>query len=163
MITFRVERDNELIEMLIDKEGRFWRSVEFGPRPDGLEIGDKRCKDCVRRKSCWGSEIELVENLIAIDEDEIPDVSERTGYEEAIMEYQAAEIDKEEAQERMLTYRTTLEKIVGVRHVVKGRGRIIRWTPTVTKRWNIKQLEADHPELIVKYKEKKLSRRFYVK
>jgi putative phage-type endonuclease len=54
MEIIRVERDEELIAMIIEAEEHFWKIKENGPIPDRLELGDKCCKGCNWRLTCWG-------------------------------------------------------------------------------------------------------------
>jgi predicted phage-related endonuclease len=49
-----LERDDELVQLIIDAEEKFWRTVENGPMPDRLEQGHKTCKGCNFRLTCWG-------------------------------------------------------------------------------------------------------------
>lgn len=54
LLVVPVERDDELIKMIIEAEENFWKHVENGPIIDRLDTGDTRCRKCVFRLTCWG-------------------------------------------------------------------------------------------------------------
>lgn len=141
LLTFEVNRDDELINGLIEKEEAFWKMVTEGPAPEPLPEGDKRCKKCTRRKTCGRDEIIEEANF---SEDEL-DVSNNAEFKEAIEEYLNAKEVKEEAELIIESSKERLDKILGNNKKMRGFGH------QVWRQQNIyldtKTLFAEHPEI----------------
>ncbi len=139
-IPCEVKVDYELADMIIGNEEKFWRMVENGPTPDALEIGDKRCKSCAYRKTCWGP---LDEYQAGNDKEdpEIPDLSEDKKYVEAVNDYTTARDVLKEAELLKEDARARLLKIMGKRTAVRGAGAKIYYKPSVRTYWDLEALE----------------------
>src|SRR5438876_7558414 len=60
LIWFDVERDQSLIDKLIEDEATFWASVQNGPYKDRLDPKDRRCGVCPWRRTCQGEALVTV-------------------------------------------------------------------------------------------------------
>jgi len=71
-----VEKDRDLLNLMRAAGDKFWQSVEYGPSPPRLDLGDKRCGRCQYRIGCWKEELEAMEaaqppDLVVIENDEL--------------------------------------------------------------------------------------------
>jgi len=163
MLILPVARDEELINLILEREERFWRHVENGPRPDRLEWGDKRCKSCCYRLSCWKNEwVEYKEDASQDTEDEYIEDNDKE-FVEACKAHSESGAILEEAQEVFDSSREKLFKLVGDRERVKCREAKIIYARQVTKRVNLKEMKSAYPDLVNKYEYESISRpfRFY--
>lgn len=157
-LTFPVKRDETFINDLILAEEKFWRKVENGPAPDSLDIGDKRCRDCAWRLTCLGED--SLDLPPAEYGEDIPDVSEETGYAKAVRDYLTAKEIADEATQMMAENADTLKQIIGDKPAVKGAGVKIYYRPQETKRFDTKGFRVKHPEFDNDYLKTTKSRPF---
>ena len=54
---YRVERDQELIDMIAKEVAAFWKVVQSGIPPERLKWSDPRCQECIFRRTCQGKAI----------------------------------------------------------------------------------------------------------
>ncbi len=142
-----VERDEELISMLINLEADFWVHVQNMTLPP-LDGSDASAKFLAERfpNSTPRSKIEL------------PDVAETllTQYDEACEQLEAVTERKQEAENR-------LKEMLGDNEIGTANGRIITWKSIVQDRLDSKTLKAEHPTIYQKYINKISYRRFSVR
>ncbi len=148
--TFRwkfVERDDELIKMLIGIEADFWNHVETNSPPplDGSEASAKflaeRFPDSTPK-----SQITLPDNAA-----------------ELIGEYDEACKQLEEVTERKQKAENLLKEMLGENEVGTSENHIVVWKSMSQERLDSKTLKAEHPTLYKKYVNKISYRRFAVK
>ena len=148
--TFRwkfVERDEELISMLIELELDFWNHVQDGTPPplDGSEASAKflseRFPDSVPK-----SQIEL------------PDTAA-----ELLAQYDQACEELETVTERKQKAENLLKEMMGENEVGTSGDRVITWKSVSQERLDSKTLKAEHPTLCKKYTNKTSYRRFTIK
>ena len=142
-----VERDEELISMLIDLEADFWEHVQ-NMTPPPLDGSDASAKFLAERfpNSTPRSKIEL------------PDMADAllTQYDEACEQLEAVTERKQEAENR-------LKEMLGDNEVGTANGRIVTWKSIVQDRLDSKTLKAEHPTIYQKYINKISYRRFSVR
>lgn len=161
LLVVPVQRDDELIEKIVESEERFWQMVENGPTPDALDLGDKRCRSCVYRKTCWG---ELWDRWFEVckdkDEAEIPDLSKDKKYIAAVNDYIIADDAFKEADLLKQEAKARLIEIMGDRVAVRGAGMKIYYKPSIRHYWDLKLLEKDYPYLKPKYEKTSITKTF---
>ena len=142
-----VERDEELISMLINLEADFWEHVQ-NMTPPPLDGSDASAKFLAERfpDSTPRSKIEL------------PDMADAllTQYDEACEQLEAVTERKQEAENR-------LKEMLGDNEVGTANGRIVTWKSIVQDRLDSKTLKAEHPAIYQKYINKISYRRFSVR
>lgn len=148
--TFRwklVERDEELISMLVELEADFWHHVEDGTPPamDGSNASAKflseRFPDSVPK-----SQIALPDTAADLIQQ----------YDTACEQLEAITEQKQEAENK-------LKELLGENEVGTAGDRIIVWKSVSQERLDSKTLKAEHPALYQKYANKTSYRRFTIK
>ena len=148
--TFRwkfVERDEELISMLIELESAFWNHVQDGTPPplDGSDASAKFLADCFH-DSIPKSHITLPDTAADL----------LAQYDEACEELDAVAERKQRAE-------NLLKEMMGTNEVGTAGDRIVTWKSVSQERLDSKTLKAEHPALYKKYANKSSYRRFTVK
>lgn len=148
--TFRwklVERDEELISMLIELEANFWDHVQMNTPPamDGSAASAKflseRFPDSVPK-----SQITLPDTAIDLIQQ----------YDTACEQLEVITEQKQEAENK-------LKELLGENEVGTAGDRIIVWKSVSQERLDSKTLKAEHPALYQKYANKTSYRRFTIK
>ena len=142
-----VERDEELISMLIELETAFWNYVQDRTPPplDGSEASakflSKRFPDSIPK-----SQIEL------------PDMAADllAQYDEAIEQLEAVTEQKQRAE-------NLLKEMLGDNEIGTAGDRIITWKSISQERLDSKTLRAEHPALCKKYTSTTSYRRFTIR
>ena len=142
-----IERDEELISMLIQLETDFWNHVQDGTPPP-LDGSDASAKFLAERfpNSRPKSHIILPETA-----DEL-----LAQYDEACEELEAVTERKQKAE-------NLLKEMIGENEVGTAGDRIITWKSVSQERLDSKTLRAEHPVLYKKYVNQTSYRRFSVK
>ena len=142
-----IERDEELISMLIQLETDFWNHVQDGTPPP-LDGSDASAKFLAERfsNSTPRSHITLPDtaaNLLA-------------QYDEACEELEVITERKQKAE-------NLLKEMIGENEVGTAGDRVITWKSVSQERLDSKTLRAEHPVLYKKYVNQTSYRRFSVK
>ena len=142
-----VERDDELIDMLISFESVFWRHVQ-DMTPPPLDGSDASAKFLAERfpNSVPQSQIALP-----------PSASE------LLAQYDEACEDLDAATERKQKAENLLKEMLGDNEVGTVGDKIITWKSISQERLDSKTLKAEHPTLYKQYSNKISYRRFSVK
>lgn len=148
--TFRwkfVERDEELISMLLELESTFWNHVQDRTPPplDGSDASKKFLSERFP-SSTPSSHITLPDaaaDLLA-------------QYDEACEELEIVTEKKQRAE-------NLLKEMMGSNEVGVAGGRVITWKNVAQERLDSKTLKAEHPALCKKYTSKTSYRRFTIK
>jgi len=148
--TFRwkfVERDEELISMLIELESAFWNHVQ-DCTPPPLDGSDASAKFLSQRfpSSTPQSHITLPDTAAAL-------LSE---YDEACAQLEIVTEKKQKAE-------NLLKEMMGDNEVGTAGGRVVTWKSVSQERLDSKTLKAEHPVLYKKYANKSSYRRFTIK
>ena len=148
--TFRwkfVERDEELISMLIELETDFWNHVQ-DCTPPPLDGSDASAKFLAQRfpSSTPKSHITLPDTAADL-------LSE---YDEACAQLEIVTEKKQKAE-------NLLKEMMGENEVGTAGGRVVTWKSVAQERLDIKTLKAEHPTLYKKYANKSSYRRFTIK
>jgi putative phage-type endonuclease len=142
-----VERDEELIETLIQLEAEFWDCVrsDVPPPLDGSEASAKflsrRFPDSIPE-----TKIELPANAA-----------------ELIRQYDEAREQMEQTEERKNEAENLLKQMLGDNEAGIAGNRVITWKSISQERFDSKTLKAEHPVLYRKYANKSSYRRFTIK
>ena len=142
-----IERDEELISMLIELESAFWNHIQNGTPPP-LDGSDASAKFLSERfpNSVPKSQIELPDtaaNLLA-------------QYDEAIEQLETITEQKQRAE-------NLLKEMLGDNEIGTAGDRVITWKSVSQERLDSKTLKAEHPTLCKKYTNKTSYRRFTIK
>lgn len=142
-----IKRDNDLIEILIKLERKFWRYVETNTVPplDGTEVSSKLL-DLLYPDSKSTDMIQLspeAEQLIL-------------NYQNATQEEKQALYKKEEAINR-------LKAILGDNECGTINGKTVDWRSISTERFDSKKFQAEMPDIYPKFLLKSYFRRFSIK
>lgn len=148
--TFRwkfVERDEELISMLIDLEADFWKHVQ-DCTPPPLDGSDASAKFLAQRfpSSTPKSQITL------------PDAAA-----DLLSQYDDACEELEIVTERKQRAENLLKEMLGENEVGTSGSHIVTWKSVSQERLDSKTLKAEHPALCKKYTNKTSYRRFTIK
>ena len=142
-----VERDEELISMLIELESAFWNHVQDGTPPP-LDGSDASAKFLSERfpSSTPKSHITL------------PDTAA-----DLLAQYDEACEQLEIVTERKQKAENLLKEMLGDNEVGTAGGRIVTWKSVSQERLDGKTLKAEHPVLCKKYTNTTSYRRFSIK
>lgn len=142
-----VERDEELISMLIELESAFWNHVQ-DCTPPPLDGSDAAAKFLSERfpTSKPTSHITL------------PDTAA-----DLLAQYDEACAELEAVTERRQKAENLLKEMLGDNEVGTAAGRVITWKSVAQERLDSKTLKAEHPALCKKYTNKTSYRRFTIK
>lgn len=142
-----VERDEELISMLIELEADFWDYVRLGTPPP-LDGSTASAKFLAERfpSSNPKSKIALPDSAIDLI----------TKYDAACEQLKAATEEKQYAE-------NLLKEMMGDNEIGTVWDRIVTWKNVTQERLDSKTLKAEHPTLYKKYASKTSYRRFSIK
>ena len=142
-----VERDEELISMLIELESAFWNHVQDGTPPP-LDGSDAYAKFLAERfhDSIPKSHITLPDTAADL----------LSQYDEACEELEIVTERKQKAE-------NLLKEMMGENEVGTTGDRIVTWKSVSQERLDSKTLKAEHPALYKKYANKSSYRRFTIK
>lgn len=148
--TFRwkfIERDEELISMLIQLESDFWHHVQDGTPPP-LDGSDASAKFLSERfpSSTPKAHITLPDNAVDL----------LVQYDKACEQLEVLTEQKQQAE-------NLLKQMMGNNEIGTAGGRIITWKSITQERLDSKTFQAEHPVLYKKYANKTSYRRFSVK
>ena len=148
--TFRwkfVERDEELISMLVRLEADFWNHVQdMTPPPlDGSDASKRFLSDKFPQ-SISQSQITLPDTAADL----------LSQYDDACMQLEVITARKQKAE-------NLLKEMIGENEVGISQGRIITWKSVSQERLDSKTLKAEHPVLYKKYASQTSYRRFTIK
>ena len=148
--TFRwkfIERDEELISMLIELESDFWDHVQ-NMTPPPLDGSDASAKFLSARFPSSVPKSHII----------LPDTA--TGllsqYDEACEQLEAITEKKQEAE-------NLLKQMMGENEIGTAGNRVITWKSVSQERLDSRTLKAEHPALYKQYVNKTSSRRFSIK
>jgi predicted phage-related endonuclease len=144
-----VERDDNLINKIIEQEKAFWENVMNEVSPERLDYGDSRCKMCDWRIHCWKEEwnetdFEFIKNS-AYEE------VENLEFECAMIEHKENLALAKRAEALVDKTKRLLTTYMGEMHKVQlHAGKIsLKWE--VKTYYNTKKLFKDHPDLAKEY------------
>ena len=142
-----VERDEELISMLIKLESDFWNHVE-NMTPPPLDGSDACAKFLSERfpSSTPQSHITLPDTAAEL----------LAQYDEACAQLEIITEQKQRAE-------NLLKEMMGENEVGTAKGRVITWKSVSQERLDGKTLKAEHPKLCKKYTNQTSYRRFTIK
>ena len=142
-----VERDEELISMLIELETAFWNHVQDGT-PSPLDGSDASAKFLSERfpSSTPQSHITLPDTAADL----------LAQYDEACEQLEIVTEQKQKAE-------NLLKEMMGENEVGTAGERVITWKSVSQERLDSKTLKAEHPALCKKYTNKTSYRRFTIK
>jgi putative phage-type endonuclease len=142
-----IERDEELITMLIQLETEFWGHVQSNVPPslDGSEASAKFLSERFPG-SVPQSRLELPQEAIAL-----------------IELYNLACEEVEKHTERKQEAENLLKQMLGENEVGTVKDTVVTWQTIIQERFDSKTLKSEHPKLFQKYANKTSYRRFSVK
>ena len=148
--TFRwkfIERDEEIISMLIKLEKDFWQYVQecIPPALDGSEASAKFISERFPN-SLPKSEIKLPDSAASL-----------------IEQYEAASENIHQYTEQKQEAENKLKQMIGDHEIGTVGERVITWKSMSSERLDSKTLKAEHPILYKKYANKTSYRRFSIK
>lgn len=142
-----VERDEELIAMLVSLEAGFWEHVRKGT-PPALDGSDASARFLAERfpNSVPQSEIALPEKAGKL----------LSQYDEACRQLEKVTARKQEAE-------NLLKEMLGDHEIGTAGNRVVTWKSVTQERLDTKTLKAEHPTLFKKYASQTSYRRFAIK
>ena len=142
-----IERDDEMIAMLIGLEADFWEHIKSNTPPalDGSDASTKFLADRFP-ESVSGTQIVLPESADTI-----------------IKEYDAACEQLSEITERKQKAENLLKDMLGNNEIGTSGNRIISWKSISQERLDTKDLKANYPDLFKEYANRISFRKFSVK
>ena len=142
-----VERDEELISMLIELESAFWNHVQDGTPPP-LDGSDASAKFLSERFPVSKPTSQIT----------LPDTAA-----DLLAQYDEACEELESVIERKQKAENLLKEMLGDNEVGTAGGRIVTWKSVSQERLDGKTLKAEHPVLCKKYTNTTSYRRFSIK
>ena len=142
-----IERDEELISMLISFEEVFWRHVQ-NMTPPPLDGSDASARFLAER---FPNSVPRSQVTLPASADEI-----LLKYDNACEQLDAATEQKQEAENK-------LKQMLGENEVGTSGNRIVTWKSVSQERLDSRTLKAEHPTLYSKYTNKTSYRRFSVR
>jgi putative phage-type endonuclease len=141
-----IERNDAVIEALIEAEKRFWWHVEnrVPPEPDGSDIATEFLAR--QYPSSNGQTIDL------------PSEAERW-----IQQYEEASADEADAKARKEEAANRLKALLGEYERGRIGGRVVTWKSYTSTRLDTKALKAEMPDVYERYAKTTESRRFSIK
>ncbi|MBD5168950.1 MAG: hypothetical protein HDT20_02315 [Oscillibacter sp.] len=142
-----VERDEELISMLIELESAFWDHVQNGTPPP-MDGSDASAKFLAARfhDSKPKSQITLPDTAVTL----------LAQYDEACEQLEIVTEQKQRAE-------NLLKEMMGENEIGTAGDRVVTWKSVSQERLDSKTLKVEHPTLYKKYANKSSYRRFTVK
>lgn len=151
MVSFPVDRDEQMGQHIMDACLKFWVQVQNGPAPDALPPTDPRCERCPWRTSCQGAA------LAAVCKEAVDGGFDGTLGSLAEEYFQAKEMSQE-AEDLYEGVKERMRAVMGARSAVETIGARIYYRGQTSMRWDTKALDKDHPELSARYKKASVSR-----
>ena len=142
-----VERDEELIAMLIELESAFWNHVQDGTPPP-LDCSEASAKFLSERFPVSKPTSQIT----------LPDTAA-----DLLAQYDEACEELESVTERKQKAENLLKEMMGDNEVGTAGGRIVTWKSVSQERLDSKTLKAEHPALCKKYTNTMSFRRFTIK
>ena len=142
-----VERDEELIAMLISLEEDFWRHVQDGT-PPALDGSNASARFLAER----------FPNSVPRSEIALPGKAQKllSQYDEACRQLEDSTARKQEAE-------NLLKEMLGDHEIGTAGNRVVTWKSVTQERLDTKTLKAEHPTLFKKYANQTSYRRFAIK
>ena len=142
-----IERDEAIIDLLIQMESRFWKLVETGvaPEVDGTHAST-----------------ELLNRLYPFSKSK--QIIELPGHAgPLIKEYERAQEEEKEAAQRKDRFANLIKQLLGDSEIGVIEGRTVSWKTINADKLDSKTLKADHPEVYNQYLKTSSYRRFSIK
>lgn len=141
-IWFDVERNDTLIKGMFKRASEFWRQVQYGPMPDRLDPGDKRCQTCIYRSTCQGEALlasvkDGGDGEIEIDANLDKHVQSLVRFEEVLAE--STDLVNQE--------KAVIKKKLGDRTVVECTGYRLYFRPHQQETFQKAVLKKNHPDI----------------
>lgn len=145
---FEIERDEELIEFVLQICGNFWRNhvqAEVPPLMDGSSAAEKLLK-------------KLYPDADPESETELPDEADQliTEWKQASEELKAAEVRKKKAENQLKALLGEYEKGTASEYIVS-------WKPVTRHTVDSQALKEAHPDIYEQFLKPSTSRRFSIK
>ena len=142
-----VERDEELIAMLISLEEDFWCHVQDGT-PPALDGSNASARFLAER----------FPNSVPQSEIALPGKAQKllSQYDEACRQLEDSTARKQEAE-------NLLKEMLGDHEIGTAGNRVVTWKSVTQERLDTKTLKAEHPTLFKKYASQTSYRRFAIK
>lgn len=160
LLVVPVKRDEELIKMIIEEEERFWIQVENGPTPERLEQGDKRCKKCNYKLTCWQELWKDDDEPEGVEDDY--ETLETEEFTTAFREHTESKELLSQAKEVFEESKTKLIDVIGEKEMVKCDLGKLQHKWQSANRLDTTKLKKDKPELYKEYTYKSGSNTFRV-
>lgn len=143
---YKLERDEELIQSLIQMEKNFWENhvlKRIPPQPDGSDVANKVLSE--QFKNCSGIMIPL------------------SGFDEKLKRrFEVMELmEKLKAEKNQIDQEVKL--FMGNAEVAENEKYSVSWKPVITNQIDSKLLKEEQPEIYKQYQKETFSRRFVVK
>lgn len=147
---FRVDRDDELIEYLIELETKFWNEHVLAQNPPELDGSDAS-----------KALLDILFPAVNVKEEE--DILNLPQTAESLLDqYDAAKEQEEAAKQIKEEAANKLKQIIGEHQKAVWSDRKISWKSIQSSKFNRKAFEKEHPELAAKYLQSSVTRRFTV-
>lgn len=160
LLPWWVDRDQDMVDMMLTAGELFWRRVENGPAPDPIQPPDKRCHRCRWRITCQGSGLYAASDAYDADGD-VEEIDDYTLESLVRQREELREVESEAAEQVKLINSRIREHLGGYRRVTVGPYRVY-WTPCGSSRVDLDALRSAHPDIVDKYTVNRESARLVV-
>jgi len=152
-ITFEVERDESIINLIKTEGDKFWDMKLSGVKPDRLPPSDKRCSTCVFRTQCQGQA--LLDSFEDVDMDDIHDGAE---HDELVNQWldkrevlRVAEMEEAELKDKVIDVMGAIPAMFSAGHKIVSK-------PQERITFNGKKFKEDYPDMYERYAKRSVSR-----
>ncbi|HHT9137759.1 MAG TPA: hypothetical protein ACFYEK_11030, partial [Candidatus Wunengus sp. YC60] len=144
------ERDNKLIDKIIEGTENLWAKILKGEEPPQLELGDFRCKTCPWIDTCWKEQAMTIDG--AGNGSDLEDMTANDTLSKAITEYKEAQENLKIYDEIKSGAEDRIKIILGNTEKARCGDSKIYFRAQSRSNWDLKKLEHDKPELKEAYK-----------
>jgi len=156
-----LERDPELVDLMLRRGEEFWAAVQTRQTPGALDPSDKRCRTCPWRITCHGAELydpEFAPEPTDWEDSDDPEIG-RLLEDYADLREKAKEADKALEEQRV-----RLHNRLGWRpRKIKAGPWKVELRRTVRRTLDADRIKADHPELVKTHRNESVSFSLLVK
>ena len=142
-----IKRDNQVIDLIIQLESRFWQLVETKTPPD--VDGSSSSTDFLKRLYAQSNP----QSMIILHSDA----------ETLITEYEAAQRAEEEASQRMDAAANRLKQLLGENEIGVAGDRLITWKSITSEKLDTKAIKTEMPEVYKQFTKQSTYRKFAIK
>jgi len=152
-ITFDVERDEKIIDIIKKEGAKFWKMKGAGIAPDRLDLSDKRCSNCIFKAQCQGQAL-----LDAFEEVEDDGVADGSQYDDLVFDWTRAQQASKEAKATENDLKAQVQLVMDKIPQMYSNGYRVDYMPQERVTFNSKKFKEDYPDIYGQYAKTSVAR-----